>query len=411
MSNYKLLILSYSFSNTEIASKRWTNLAHELAENNLVDVITSTRNINTFNKINKFFFVKSRYPEILDKRPKNLIEKIQYKYALIKQVLFYKGSYYDKGKNNYSKLRTLVLDLQLQNNYDVIITTGAPFSWLKIVPDLIFNKLISDDVLIFSDLRDPWSWGIGYGMNSINKKRKKFEMDTESFVVNSSDKVFVPSELMKSNIEKNYNIKCCSLLPHGFDKQKINNSIGKLKGFIKNNELIKIIYGGTWYQDIDSVFLTLLRHFSFYNISFEFNIYSNSNFNKVLECKDSYSNIKVNINSYIAENLLFENIYKSNFYILILPKTYSNFLSAKFFEICYIGTPIIFIGKQGLVSEFITENNFGIHIEEDDLNNKENIISKLDFIGNQNRDVLNNYTFKNLSQMILHDINYSSKLQ
>ena len=42
------------------------------------------------------------------------------------------------------------------------------------------------------------------------------------------------------------------------------------------------------------------------------------------------------------------------------PDKYKHFLSSKFFEIFYAGIPIIYIGHQGDVGDFILENNLGI---------------------------------------------------
>ena len=95
---------------------------------------------------------------------------------------------------------------------------------------------------------------------------------------------------------------------------------------------------------------------------------------------------------------------------MIFPDDYKDFLSAKLYEICYIGTPIIYVGSSGDVANFITKNQFGYHVQKTnvfDFFSKIHQFKKLQ----PNRNILENFNFKNLSKLIVNDINNNSKLQ
>ena len=203
-----------------MGGKRWFNFAKQLSQHNKVDVISTGYNDKcTF--INSTYKIKQKYPHILDEDPKNILQSFHYKISLFFQKVISKGSYYDRGVNILKNLEKLVVLLHQKNKYDVIITSAAPFSWVNLIVDLKKNKLIND-VLVFSDLRDPWTWGIGYGMKQLSKQRITFESQQECNTVLNSDKVFVPSLKMKSFLDKKYKSKNIIHLPHGFDKNTIN---------------------------------------------------------------------------------------------------------------------------------------------------------------------------------------------
>ena len=235
-----------------MGSKRWFNFAKQLAHHNEVDVISTTQNSNC-EFINNSYKIKQKYPHILDESPKNLFQSFRYKSSLYFQKVISKGSYYDRGVNVLKRLKKLVVILHQKNNYDVIITTAAPFSWVNLIVDLKKNKLIND-VLVFSDLRDPWTWGIGYGMKQLSKQRTSFENHQESNTILNSDKVFVPALIMQSYLNKKYKSKNLTHLPHGFDKNKINNSL--IDPNKNESKIIQFIYAGTWYNNINEILFT-----------------------------------------------------------------------------------------------------------------------------------------------------------
>lgn len=390
------MIVSYHFfDKSKVGGKRWYNFAKELSKNNNIDLITCDEIYeNSF--IDESFRIRTKYPPILDKYPISLIERFQYKTSLLFQKFISEGSYYDRGVNVLNILKKLVIELHRKNNYDIIITTAAPFSWANLIVDLKKNKLIND-VLVFSDLRDPWTWGIGYGMKSLSKKRIAFENKQESNTILNSDKLFVPALKMKSFLEKKYRTSNIILLSHGFDNEKITKSLSQIENTKLNT--INFIYAGTWYNGINDVFSNLIELFETFELDYHYKIFTESFFDNSIINKSS----KVHIGGYLEECDMFQEIFKSNFYLLIFPSTYKDFLSAKLYEICFIGTPIIYIGESGQVSEFITKNQFGYHLTLSTLLGflkKNHNLKTL----RPNNYILDDYSFENLSKLITDDI-------
>ena len=398
-----ILLLSYHFFDTnKIGSKRWRNYAKFLSKNNTIDIVSCDKSTPDINFINENYHIKPVYPTILDLIPKNIFQKISYKLGLLKQKLKTQGYFYDRGAVVINKLEKLLIHLHYKNNYDIIISTGAPFSWV-VLPVLLKKENILKNTLIYSDLRDPWTWGDGYGMKLLSDKRLVYEKNNERMVLEFSDKIFVPSVKMKKDLKEKYDSSNIIHLPHGFDKEKIELSVSKK---IKESKTLKIIYAGTWYNNIDDIFNNLIESLNYLKLDYNYKIFTQSFANKLIKNKSE----KVLFKNYLKEEDMFKEIYKSDFYILIFPDDYKDFLSAKLFEICYIGTPIIYIGSSGDVANFITKNQFGYHVKKTnvfDFFKKLHQLKKL----HPNRNILENFNFKNLSKLIVNDINNNSKLQ
>ena len=403
MNSLRILIISYYFFDSKkVGSKRWFNFAKQLAKHNSVDVISTSDN-SKCDFLNGSYRIKQKYPHILDESPKNLFQSFRYKSSLYFQKVISKGSYYDRGVNILKRLKKLVVLLHQKNKYDVIITTAAPFSWVNLIVDLKKNKLINK-VLVFSDLRDPWTWGIGYGMKQLSKQRISFENHQESNTILNSDKVFVPALKMQSYLNKKYKSKNLTHLPHGFDKNKIIKSL--LDSKKNESKPIQLIYAGTWYNNIDDMFNNLIESLNHLKLDFNYKIFTQSFTSKLIRNKSN----KVLFKNYLKEEDMFNEIYKSDFYVLIFPYDYKDFLSAKLYEICYIGTPIIYVGSSGDVADFITKNQFGYHVHKSNIFDFFSKIHQLKQL-QPNKNILENYSFENLSKLIVNDINNNSKLQ
>ena len=390
----KILILSYSFNEThEIGGKRWFNLSKSLSLNCNVDVISSSL-VDKPIWVEELFYVKSNYPAILNKTPSTILEKIHYKVSLYKQFFCFAGSPYDKGKNNCKKVKDLIIKNYKKKKYDIIISSGAPFSWLVIVPKLKRNNFIQNKTIVLSDFRDPWTWGQGYGMTTISERRISFEKYQEKFTVNFSDIILVPSKSMFSHLINKYSKSNIFHLPHGFDKisiDKILKSLSKSK-----NDKLNIIYGGNWYDGNSTVLNQLTHLLSKIQDEIEINIFTSLNSYKNYK----YKNVNINFSNYTSEKILFKKIYNADFYLLILPKRFSDFLSAKFFEICSLKVPIIYIGKKGLVSNFILSNKIGFHLDLNEFNIEFFNVKYSDLSNN----ILNEHSFDNLSNLLMSEI-------
>lgn len=395
----KILVISYTFPPSEsVGGKRWFNIAKELANTNDVDIISSSPNTN-FEIFRNIFYLKSKYPSILNDNPSRLTDIIKYRIAMLKLKWLVNGSIFDKGKRDVKSLKKLVIKCQKINKYDIVITTGAPFSYLSNIVDLKSNELFKE-TLFYCDIRDPWTWGSGYGMKTLSKRRRKFELHCEKNVVKNSDRLFVPSQVMKEYLDNFYLDNKTEHLPHGFDKLKIDNL--KLRKPSNKVGVLSLIYGGTWYQNIDDQFSLLIKSFEKSNSEINYNIYTNSvNINEKNKVYNSYKS-SITFNNYIRESELFREINDSDAFVLIFPDDKKDFLSAKLFEICYIGTPIIFIGKEGVVSEFLKTNQFGIHILPDRIDMILEIFDSEILELQPNQAIRENFSFESIASRIIN---------
>jgi hypothetical protein len=97
----------------------------------------------------------------------------------------------------------------------------------------------------------------------------------------------------------------------------------------------------------------------------------------------------------MAANQFFQQMASSSFILILYPEKNADFLTTKFYEIFYLGVPIIYVCKQGYVSELITKNNLGIHILPTEIEQKLPDILQLRNMKhfNENYDI-SSYTFE-----------------
>jgi len=297
------------------------------------------------------------YPEFLKGQTKNFIEKILY--FIITRIIspVIKYNIFDWGLFWKNPLLNILNKLHKKQPIDVLIITGAPFSLLYYGT---FFKRIHKDIFYVIDLRDPWTNGENYGFKTMNSKKREFQEFQEKESVQYADLVCVPADIMKKYFIEKYP-ECSQkiyLLPHAFEPENFNLT-SNLK--IEN----RFIYGGTLYNDIEEELIKVINVIE-KNApkDFKWEIYSNTPY-KLLE--NIPSGGKVMKHSFIPENELFSKISSSKAYLMIYPETDKDFISTKFFEIIYAKTPIIFIGKNGEISEFIKKNKLGVHISPESI--------------------------------------------
>ena len=373
--------------NLAIGGKRWFHLMNEMAKNENIYLITTTKN-PLFPKLENISNVSSDFFQFLHKIPSSIFDKVFYKIQLFITKILIKGSPYDKGVLKKRSLIKKVKSLINQFQIDRIIVSGAPFSWCFFLAEL--KSRSKKFPKLYIDFRDPWTWGNSYGMNTISKKRYKYEKFKESFTIKNADLITVPSISMKNYLSKNYKDIDVLHLPHGFDKPKIISSLGKKE----KSKILRFIYAGTWYENIDQNFNKFVLNLNNSELEYKIDIFTNSSFNVNIT-----NNEKLTVSRYVNEKKMFQNIQNSDFYLLVFPDKYCNFLSAKLFEICFIGTPILYIGKSGELSHFIESNEFGVHFHPFEI---ESIPKSLHRFKNlkPNYKILDFYSFDNLVKLL-----------
>ncbi|WP_027420668.1 glycosyltransferase family protein [Crocinitomix catalasitica] len=384
----KTLIVSYYFKpDKSIGSKRWSSISDYLEDKNSLYLISATQNADGSN-FAKSFYINSKYPKVLDSFPHSILNKIEYRIALRKQKRITKGSLYDRGVNCSKELLDRMSLIVEKENINNVIITGAPFSWLNTGAQL---KSKYPEINLICDFRDPWTWGQGYGFNQLDKKRKTHEVVMEKNVIETSNKITVPSKAMLNYLKKNYPKHADKIthLPHGFDKQKIDTVLNKIEP--AKNKNLTLIYAGTIYENTENQFINFLETLRTLNIKFVFNIYSRSS------CPQKLSQFEeVNYQGFVPETVMFEKILLSDYYLMAYPEKFKDFLSAKFYEIIYLQKKIIYIGAKGAISDLIVENNLGAWIQNFDKKNTLNHLNDLEKLKKTNFNI-DKYSFEYIS--------------
>jgi len=359
----KILIISYVFPPSKgIGGRRWAKIAkHWHQQGNDVEVIAGFNkndnggpwdiDVTALIKKNKIHYIADDYPKIINSIPNTIIQKLQYRLALNLVKIRIKGNYYDRSVFWTEKILPLVKQ-KIKEGFTNIAATGAPFFYLK---NIIALKDEFPGLKVWIDLRDPWTWGDGFGMGLLNHKRKRNEENTEKYVIEKADLVTVPVRKMYSELSKMYNPEGLRVLPHFYDPDDIPGKRVENPDFDHS-----LIYAGAVYDGIENTLLSVadeLLRIKDKKIRWRFFVSNPDKLSKVFA--DKRYNKLIEINAQIPSADILRQIINSDFYIAIYPERFKDHLSTKFPELYALGTPIIYIGANGDVASFITQNNIG----------------------------------------------------
>ena len=373
-----LLIVCYKFPpDQSIGGKRWSKFAKYLSlEGNDVHILCQQNkefprkeNYNGI-KIHEF---KSHYPQILSSNPISLKNKLHYRFWKFLMHFIFKGSIYDRSllsKNNLKKKATEILR---SHKIDTVIVSVAPFNAAMYIAEL----KIKYSFKLIIDFRDPWTWGESYGYSVISNKRLRFDQQLERKTINTADFIITPAQSILNHLKlvyKNSSEPQFKLIPHGVDTLSISRKFNSKMTIRAKNEF-KLIYAGTLYDGYETYMVSLLEAFENLkkelNIIVKLDVYSLNNTGLLVnQMKNRNLLDSIKINKPIPENEIMKKIQEADFSLIYFPRKYKDFISTKFYEILYVKTPIIFVGDNGLVSEFILDNNLGFHLTQQDLQSK-----------------------------------------
>jgi len=397
----KTLIISYTFPPSNgIGGRRWAKFAKYLSKNER-DIYLLTKDIGAaasnkvYSGIKEVDFFKSGYPQILNNNPTKLRDKIYYKLALLYVKLFSIGNYYDRAiflEKEFLKKAERIVKF---NQINEVIITGAPFRLLY------FGTLLKKKckIILLCDIRDPWTWGKGYGMTLLSSERKEKELYFESEVLRHADLITVPVVPMLDHLKSHYPAfsNKIKLLTHAYDSTdfEVKSNDDKGSGF-------DLVYGGTIYRDLKNEFESIYQLCK-ENEELDFNLQIHTNRFQYLT-KEKLKEIrgKLSILPYVSANELMNKIKNADAYLLIFPDEVKDFITTKFYEIIQCRTPIIYIGVEGDVSKFITSNNLGVHIKPEDIKRQLLEIISSKFVGDHNTKFpIEQYSFKSVTETLL----------
>lgn len=363
--NKSLLLISYTFPPYPgIGGRRWAKFVKYLVRLGYkVHVITAANPFNnnslwvndvSGNENIILHRLPSLYPKVLLQRPTGIVEKIAYHFWVFILRVFSKGTIYDRGIFWKKKMMAEACGLIRKYSIKNVIVSGAPFRTAYYAIGL---KEKFPHINIISDLRDPWTWGSGYGYSVLSPARKAFEAKMEAKVIEKSDIITVPVTIMADHLKSTYSsfANKISVLPHAFDEDEA------LPLSKEPNDKIRMIYYGNLYDGIGEYVTELCNALKKCPDNFTIDIYSESRRYSDNFAKAGLDKI-VKYHDPIPSKFLFNKMASYNYVLMIYPDYARNFHSTKFYEVINMRTPIIYIGKEGLNTQFIEQNRLGLTI-------------------------------------------------
>jgi len=364
---YNVLIISYYFTpDSSIGARRWSKFEKYIRKSKYPTYILTVKKNKKKSENSNYYYVKNYFPPVLEKNKLTLFDKFKYSFWYRLMLILSKGSPYDE--TIFIEKRIIKTARKIINKHQIttIIANGAPFRILYYATKL---KQEYPHITLISDLRDPWTLGKAYGMNNIGSRKIEFENMMEANVFSISDYITVPVIEMKSNYSKKYPQSAYKIivLPHGFDPCELPIQIKTSSQTTRKPT--KIIYAGTIYDECNDYFSMIqdsLKCFSDEDFMIDFYSHSThySHFTKAYSGQGFGKFLLP-----VSPNELFEKIIDYDYYLAVYPEKYKNHFSTKFSEIIALRIPIIFVGEEGDISNFLIQNNLGIHIAPKEIHN------------------------------------------
>lgn len=298
----------------------------------------------------------SNYPEILNSIPKNIWQKIEYRFALLKNKLSYQGNYFDKAQN----WKKIVFEecrkwIELHGEEAIIIATGAPFSLLA---HLAEAKLEFKKFYFVADIRDPWMSGHYFGFSSLSKKRIKYEMQLLKKVLKHADRVTVPANHMRLSYLKLCPSANVIIEPHCIEKKLIKTT--KHVQFNPSSNKVRLVNFGSIMNELDSVFIEICEACKEGELNLDF--YTDFKKYEFIFRQGEILGEKVKYYKTLSEEKLWDTIAEYDAALLITPAFAKDQISTKYMELVAQRKPIVLICEAGECSEFVLNNNLGIFI-------------------------------------------------
>lgn len=395
-----IVVVNFSFPPYPgIGGRRWAKLTKYIAKNDYtIHVICSKNPFKTISSYIKdvqsnnilLYPLPLRYPSVILNSPKSIIDKILYRFFLSYLKFAVKGNYYDKAIFWEKQLLNLVIELKERFDVKNIIVSGAPFSLLYYIAK--FKKEL-EGVNLIGDIRDPWTWGSGYGIQTLSKKRFLFEVNMQELVLKEYHKIFLPVSSMYDYLKKIYPEYAYKyvLLPNGYDAQDI--ILNDIKAKYVSKGIIKMILYGTLYENAHKEF-ELIASYIRANEKYELHIYTEDF--KYIDIFRKYGLLSTRVfyNSPLHTVQLFQELNQCDYVLMIHPNNpESNGVSTKFYEVIAARIPILFIGYDEVIINFLEENKLGLAVNLNYMNQ-----ISVDLFGysyNSSFDI-DRYSFENL---------------
>jgi glycosyltransferase involved in cell wall biosynthesis len=347
-----------------VGGRRWAKLSHALCEEGQeVHVFcaesglgeTSFWDIHPSLIVNRF---PKKYPQIINRVPTHVFDKIHYRLSLFILKLFTKGNYYDRGvfwEKYFENIYAYMQKYSIRN----LIVTGGPFSLLYYAAKL---KMRNPEINYMADIRDEWGANEFYGFGLLSENRKTEEFKRLKFTLQHADRLLVPYPYMKEKYTQKvpdsaHNI---SVLPHGVDAVFFRD-----KKIARNHDTINLVNFGSIHSgqeeamtNLASVLGKIPVHIQFYT--------QEKKYEYIFKSANTIPN-QITYHNPVEEKKVAEILSESGAALLFIPNHFKDSISTKFMEIIATRIPIVAIGIEGEASEFIIKNKLGIFIPYSDI--------------------------------------------
>jgi hypothetical protein len=378
MNNKNILLICYTFPPNEgIGGRRWVKFSKELYKRGYtVFVICAERFTEKESLWSKSLMsginlitLPSKYPAYLYYPPKNIFQKIKYRYYLMKHKIVTQGNYYDRAVSWEKQIIRKAALIIKENSIKNVIVSGAPFHLFK---HTIKLKEIFPAVKFVADYRDPWTNNRNsFGLNSISEKRIKCEIESEREILKKYDAILVVAEQMKEyliSLDANVENKIYTL-ENGFDYDdfsaiKLNHKTQQVK--------IRFLFAGNLYRKVEYLFIPFLKAIckirtdnpDYFNL-LDINFFGGFPEEYKILVSEYKLNDAVKTHGEVPLARIYQEISYADVCMLFLNKEFSFSLSTKFCEYISQKKNILVFSNGGHTADFIVKNKIGYAAQPD----------------------------------------------
>ncbi|MFT3885254.1 MAG: hypothetical protein QM724_07440 [Flavobacteriales bacterium] len=309
-----------------------------------------------------------RYPMIVHRWPLiNTIDRVRYHFWLHVLPLLTSGNSLDATvfwrKPLLRKANALI---QVHGIRHVIIS-GAPF---RLLVHGLALKEQHPDIMLLSDLRDPWTWWDNYGHGSLPRERFAQEQALERSVMMGSDLIATPHQPVIDHIQSSYPKTAgkCLLVPHAIDSDEVpvTPPPDRAEGF-------RLIYTGTLYgaAEAEDYIRALIEAFRVLEhqapeqarrTTMTFLITANDERKYARMVEEAGMQERIRFEPPVEPKEVFARIADAHAALVFIPSKNSDLIGTKFQELFYMGRPVIHVGEPGAVSRAIEQDHLGISL-------------------------------------------------
>lgn len=283
------------------------------------------------------------FPRALARRPVRLIDKVAYRWSLLKMRLKYDGSPYDRAIRDQDSFLTLFHQRMAAFEPDVVVVSGAPFNLMYHVAG---QREVYRGPLFVADLRDPWIGGQAYGYRNLSERRELAERRKEGAVVKAFDLVSSPWQSVVDDLAARHAGARDKFwwLPHGWDADEIHATTTAPE--------IDLIYGGNVYRGFEGFLKTLSATARSQNRKV---VIHTSQWEEISEvAHDGFE-----VEALVGSREFYARAATAARLLFLFPESAKDGFPTKVCEYAATGRPIVAVGFAGSLSQLVEDRGLG----------------------------------------------------